>query len=594
MPAAFSEPADGIAPLSDIPTIGSYTGWINRNGTPFVYVNDNERSPLVDDNVLQYAFAKLSTTDPAVPFFLTLGIQKPHLPFYLPKKYFDLYPIDEIVLPPILEADLVDVPVAFMNNRANNAGGYSGNRDFLAASADSSDNQWWLKRHLQGYYAGVSYVDDLLGQLLDSIDASPHANNTYIVLTSDHGYHFGDKNIIKKSTFWDAVSRVPLIIAGPGVPQNEVVDTPVSLIDLYPTFIELANLPPPGHTLDGYSLRPLLENPDETQWDGPGYAITGLASNEILPLNTPATTHHQHHCIRTATMRYARYATGEEELYDLNADPNEWFNLADDPNYAQEKATLRNQLETELGIVGLLPTLAANEVLYHGSFEQNTNGWLPLTPPAGAIQIISGSAPHGERYIRIPSTGNTIVYNANLKLTQGETYTLYFTARSNNPGSNLTLQIARNGEPDTTALYTFQNTLGIEWQTYSHTFTHTENTAPWNSRLVVTLTSPGIYFLDHVRVVRQAPDGLNEQRWQQAVNLFPNPAVYEPVRYQLPELPGANAYYTIHNPQGKRCREGRITTPEGVVFTEGLTAGTYFVTFYSGSYNTVRKLVLAR
>jgi hypothetical protein len=186
------------------------------------------------------------------------------------------------------------------------------------------------------------------------------------------------------------------------------------------------------------------------------------------------------------------------------------------------------------------------------------------------------------------------VYNANLKLTQDETYTLYFTARSNNPGSNLTLQIARNGEPDTTALYTFQNTLGIEWQTYSHTFTHTENTAPWNSRLVVTLTSPGIYFLDHVRVVRQAPDGLNEQRWQQAVNLFPNPAVYEPVRYQLPELPGANAYYTIHNAQGKRCREGRITTPEGVVFTEGLPAGTYFVTFHSGSYNTVRKLVLAR
>lgn len=235
------------------------------------------------------------------PFFLACGIFRPHLPWYVPQSYFDLYPIEDVVLPQILDTDLDDVPEAGLKIAASRRGDLEKIR-----AADKH------REAVRAYLASISYADAQLGRVLDALDARADRDRTIIVLWSDHGWHLGEKDHWHKSTLWEEATRVPLIIAAPGVTPAKS-PAPVSLLDLYPTLIELCGLEGPDD-LDGKSLVPLLQNPLQG-WDRPAIIEYGRGNAAV----------------RSTRYRYIRYADGSEELYDLAKDPLEWHNLAGKP-----------------------------------------------------------------------------------------------------------------------------------------------------------------------------------------------------------------------------------------------------------------------
>ena len=177
-------------------------------------------------------------------------------------------------------------------------------------------------------------MDYELGRVLDALQESALRDNTYIICFSDHGYHLGEKRHWGKATLWELATRVPFIIAGPGIPAGVICDKPVELLSIYPTVMDYAGLTPP-HELEGRSLRPLLEDVDAI-WDYPAW-----------------TTFVDHHSLRTERWRYIRYASGEEELYDTKHDSHELNNLAYEKRYTSQVAEalggLRRQLDALLG-----------------------------------------------------------------------------------------------------------------------------------------------------------------------------------------------------------------------------------------------------
>lgn len=240
------------------------------------------------------------------PFFLALGLFHPHLPFYAPKKYFDAIPLDRVKLPEAPDWDLDDLP--------------EGARKYMKAGTDKGfqmvAKSGELKKAVRAYLASISYVDSLVGYLLETLEKSDYANNTIIVFWSDHGYQFGEKERFAKRSLWRRSSRILFTIKAPGITKpNTTCKQPVSLIDIYPTLLELCHLPQPGHELDGISLRSQLEN--QNQKRRPAVITHGIGNNAV--------------CDKRWT--YIQYKDGGEELYDRNVDINEWKNLAEDSKY---------------------------------------------------------------------------------------------------------------------------------------------------------------------------------------------------------------------------------------------------------------------
>lgn len=239
------------------------------------------------------------------PFFLALGLYSPHYPNYAPKKYFDMYDLDEIELPIRKENDYDDLPEHVKKRMIG--------RDKLRQRLVKIGA---YKKAVRGYLAAVSYADALLGEVLDALESSEYKDNTIVMLWSDQGYHLGEKGYWGKHTLWSETSRVPFIVAGPSIPKNKQVKNTVGLIDIYPTFAELCNLPK-QHNLDGESLVPLLkESPKETK------------RNLLIPSHNRGD-----YSIVSENYRYISYKKGGEEFYDLKKDPNEWDNLAGDEKY---------------------------------------------------------------------------------------------------------------------------------------------------------------------------------------------------------------------------------------------------------------------
>lgn len=276
---------------------------------------DADDQEMGDYKVAQWA-ADFLAKPQEKPFFLAAGMLKPHLPFFAPKKYFDLYPLDSIALPKVIEGDLSDIPEAG-RKMARPEGDH---RKVLAA------NQW--KKAIQAYLACITFTDTMLGMILDALEKSPHAKNTIVVLWSDHGWHLGEKEHWRKFALWEEATRVMLTIQVPGVTKPSTCDRTVGLIDLYPTLVELCGLPAKDG-LEGVSLVPLLKDPS-TAWDRP--ALTTHGRN--------------HHAIRSEKYRYIRYADGSEELYDHTSDPLEGKNLASDPTLAGVKQGLSRYFPT--------------------------------------------------------------------------------------------------------------------------------------------------------------------------------------------------------------------------------------------------------
>ena len=256
------------------------------------------------------------------PQFNAVGFRRPHQPWFVPYKYFDMHPIEAIKLPPIVENDLDDVPdAALRGNFVTEGGSINGQTNQQLHQWVLENDQWHAA--VQGNLASISFVDAMLGRVLDGLDRSGRANNTILVVFGDHGFHVGEKSSYAKKTLWRESTRVALFIVAPGIAQPGTrTDAPVSLLDLYPTLTDLAGLPTPAH-VEGTSLMPLLKDPD-AKWDRPVVTTNGFRNHSI--------TGDRYH--------YIRWSDGSEELYDFAADPHEFTNLAGDPQFQGTKDEL--------------------------------------------------------------------------------------------------------------------------------------------------------------------------------------------------------------------------------------------------------------
>jgi arylsulfatase A-like enzyme len=264
-----------------------------------------------DYQTAQWAIDKLAAR-PDEPFLLAVGFSLPHVPCYAPQNWFDLYPDDDSLLPPVKENDRDDVP------------------DFAWRL------HWqlpeprlkWLKESgqwrplVRAYLASVSLMDAQIGRLLEALEKSGNADNTIVVVWGDHGWHLGEKGISGKNTLWERSTRVPLIFAGSGVAKNARCNRPAELLDLYPTLSALCG----------------LQSPQDLE----GHSLVSQLCDAAAPREQPAITTHgpNNHSVRTERWRYIRYADGSEELYDMAADPHEWTNLAADPKISDTKREL--------------------------------------------------------------------------------------------------------------------------------------------------------------------------------------------------------------------------------------------------------------
>jgi arylsulfatase A-like enzyme len=256
------------------------------------------------------------------PFFIACGTFNPHMPWYVPQKYFDLFPLDAVTTPKLLANDLDDVPPL---GQALTAG--------KSRFANSVVKEGLHKDAVQAYLATTAYVDAQLGRVLDALDKSPHRDNTIVVFLSDHGFHLAEKNHWQKATLWEEATHCLLTVRAPGVtPAGAVSERFVSLQDVYPTLAELCGIEPPDY-LDGRSLMSLLKDPG-TKWEST--AITGLTDKTKPEVG--------YLTIRNETGRYIRYGDNQEEFYDTTKDPREWTNLIKNPEYASAIDKMRKAL----------------------------------------------------------------------------------------------------------------------------------------------------------------------------------------------------------------------------------------------------------
>ena len=224
------------------------------------------------------------------PFALFTGLVRTHTPLYAPKKYFDRFPIDSIELPKIDVNDLNDVSTALGNESL-----YGFRRYKMLVRHEGKD---LFRKWLQAYMACVAFVDDQVGKILDSIESSPFSENTIVFLTSDHGFHMGEKNFLYKGSLWEPSTRVPLIIAG-----------------------------------EGHSLVPIIMDPESANWEGPDVAITSIPGKNHSQHKIYDGSLFPHFSVRDKRWRYSLTSNGGEELYDHKNDPFEWVNLSNDPDY---------------------------------------------------------------------------------------------------------------------------------------------------------------------------------------------------------------------------------------------------------------------
>jgi arylsulfatase A-like enzyme len=246
------------------------------------------------------------------PLFLAVGFHRPHVPCFAPHPWFDLYPLDSLTMPLILDNDRDDTPPFSW---------------YLYWRTPEPRVSWLrrtgeLKTLVRSYLACVSYVDAMIGHVLDELERSGQQDNTIVVVLGDHGWHLGEKGITGKNSLWERSTHVPLIFAGPGCRAGTVREEPVELLDIYPTLLSLAHLTVTSK-LEGDSLADQLSDRD-------------------APHHRPAITSQGpgNHTVRTKDWRYIRYADGSEELYDLKNDRHEWHNVASRPDLASRKTEL--------------------------------------------------------------------------------------------------------------------------------------------------------------------------------------------------------------------------------------------------------------
>ena len=279
--------------------------WLAADGT------DQEQT----DGMIATQAVHWLTQHHKAPFFLAVGFFRPHTPYVAPKKYFEMYPLEHVVLPEVPPGDRDDIPAAAIPHNI--------------PLPDYGLPQETLRESLRAYYACVSFVDAQVGRVLEALDRLELADNTIVVFWSDHGYHLGEHHLWQKRTLFEESAKAPIIIRWPGAAsRGKACSRIVEFVDLYPTVADLAGLSIPDD-LPGTSLRPLMNNP-EAPWDRPAFT-------QILRPGTdgPDT---MGRVITTSRYRYVEWSGGEQgrELYDHKVDPHEIHNLANDPSHQDQ------------------------------------------------------------------------------------------------------------------------------------------------------------------------------------------------------------------------------------------------------------------
>lgn len=263
------------------------------------------------------------------PFFLAAGFRKPHLMWEAPKKYFDLYKLEQIPLPREPSDHLANVP--------GPARGPAGSKQPPLSDTD-------VRQARLAYYACVSFVDAQIGVLLDTMDRLKLWDNTVVVLWGDHGYNLGEHGgQWEKVKLWEESIRAPLVLAAPETRTNAKSPRVVEFLDIYPTLVELCGLPDPGG-LQGKSLVPLLARPD-APWDRAAFSVLGNPQTDTI----------RHRSVRTERWHYVEYGEDGKDgrmLYDHASDPHEYKNLADDPAHAPTVAEMRQRMRRERERIG--------------------------------------------------------------------------------------------------------------------------------------------------------------------------------------------------------------------------------------------------
>ncbi len=301
-------------------------------GIKFAPLAEAKDDDFNDWRIADYGIAELGKKHDK-PLFLAVGLHKPHMPWNVPKKYYDLFPLEDIKLPPYLENDLDDIPPAGLRMAHPNT-----DHEPIVKSG-----RW--KEAIQGYLASIAYTDMNIGRLLDAFEKSAYKDNTIICLWGDHGWHLGEKHHWRKFTLWEEATRSPFIWVVPGLTKpGTLSERTVDFMSIYPTLTDLCGIPTPKH-VEGESIRALLANP-QAAWDKPGVT----------------TYRFKNHTARSAGWRYIRYENGDEELYDETKDVNEWTNLAAKPEFAAKKAELAKFLpKTDHADIGGAPGKGAED-----------------------------------------------------------------------------------------------------------------------------------------------------------------------------------------------------------------------------------------
>ncbi|MCA0932504.1 sulfatase [Lutimonas saemankumensis] len=362
-----------FAPLSDTPVIpdgkGGFkkTGWTYGN-RPYRYNNDDDRDLLPDERHAQWISGKIKELDDqggSEPFFMGVGFVNPHTPLYAPQKYFDLFPLESIQMPVVQDGDVDDI--FYQTVYAQTEMGLAYYRKLKQSYPNGDEG---LRRFLQAYLACVAFVDDQIGIVLDALNHSRFRDNTIVILVSDHGWQMGEKAYLYKNSPWDESTRIPFIIRDPRLSDPvEEIDHAVSLIDLYPTLIELCELQANDSAasplqMDGFSLKPFLADAKTSDWEGPRGALTVLGAGINKPIEgigvskNPGALWHieiindldtsyvkkQNYTYRTKDWRYILYHNGKEEMYYHPDDPYEWVNLAGEEKFSDMKIRLRSEM----------------------------------------------------------------------------------------------------------------------------------------------------------------------------------------------------------------------------------------------------------
>lgn len=276
-------------------------------------VKPEMESEMIDFKITEWAINQLNQSFDS-PFFISVGYKKPHLPWIAKESNFEKFNLDSIRLPFILENDMEDLP---------ESGKIFARSLFGFNTMDTeSDHEFITKqkglwqRLIRSYLSSINHTDEMIGKLLNALKNSQYKNNTIIVLWGDHGWHLGEKEHWRKMTLWRKGTRTPLIIYAPdNTIKGSRYEDPVSLQDIYPTLVDLCGLNT-NQNLDGLSLLPILKEPK-------------------LKLNKPVIISHGpgNFAICKENWRFIQYYNGDEELYDIENDPNEFHNLAEIPEF---------------------------------------------------------------------------------------------------------------------------------------------------------------------------------------------------------------------------------------------------------------------